>query len=163
MSVPLRPFLRELRAAFAFASVAAALAVAGSMAAFNLDVSVVEADIVATDAHVVVAALMPTFFAAWSFFLFRREAWRSPLRAFAIGANVTAAGVFAHDRVLHSHYYDAPSWRLPTAWFEGVVDGIVTPTMVEGTGLMPAYLAAVVGVGIGAALLQHTLTPRSGP
>jgi hypothetical protein len=152
---PAVTFRSECGAAARFATLVAAAVVIGSVAAFHQGVSLVEADVVATGAQVVVAAFMPTFFGAWAFFLLRRWAWRSPGRAFLVGGAVTFPGVFTHDRVLHSRFYEAAALDLPSAWLQGVVDGVVAPARLADTGLLPVYAVTVVGVGVLTTALQR--------
>jgi len=152
---PVVTFRAELGAGMRFAAFVAAAVVVGSVAAFHQGLSLVQADVVATGPQVAVAAFMPAFFGAWAFFLLRRIAWRSSGRAFVVGGAVTGLSVLAHDRVLHSRFYGASDLDLPSAWLQGVVDGVVEPMPLTDTGLLPAYLVTIAAVGAMAGLLQR--------
>lgn len=158
---PVVTFRSELGAAARFAALVAVAVVVGSAAAFHQGLSLVQADVVATGAQVVVAAFMPAFFGAWAFFLLRRSAWRSPGRAFVVGGAVTGLAVLAHDRVLHSRFYEASAFDLPSAWLQGVVDGVVAPAPLADTGLWPVYAVTVVGVGVLTMALQRLVAATS--
>jgi hypothetical protein len=148
----------EFARAAVFSTVVAAVAGAVGFGLWSADISLVQSGVEGSAGGVHIASLLPAFFAAWGFFLLRRLAWRGPAEALAVGGAAAALAVVAHRNVLLSQFFDRArdSDAVGSLWVRAAFGGL--PRAGANDDVLLAEVAVVVGVGLGALVLQRLLS-----
>jgi hypothetical protein len=144
---------KELAHAVAFSAAVAGVVVVVNVACWAAGISVVTVQLPTSLTSVALTAALPSFFAAWLFFLARRFAWSSARRAAACAGAAATVGVVAFERVLGSGFYEVvDDVRDPAAlWCDAVTHGCVS------YGSVGVDVAVVAGVAVAAALVQRVM------
>lgn len=144
---------KELAHAVVFSAAVAGVVVAVNVACWAAGVSVVTVQLPTSLTSVALTAALPSFFAAWLFFLARRFAWSSARRAAACAGAAATVGVVAFERVLGSGFYEVVDDASDPAalWCDAVTHGCVS------YGSVGVDVAVVAGVAVAAALLQRVM------
>lgn len=153
---------REFAHGLLFSLVVSLAAGAVGLVFWSANISLVQADVIGDFTAVVVAAFLPAFFGAWTFFLLRRVAWSGSGEAVAVAGAVSGLAVLAHHNVLVSTFFtDQPGAnqlanQLANQWILAAAGLLPREGAVDGT--LAAEVAVVVGASLVCLLIQRQLS-----